>query len=136
MICLGLLRSRERKRDFNGVLPKDAWPDHVVTLDAKSFDEFIKQYPLSVVDFWAPWCAPCRAVSPRIRRLSKMYKGKVAFGKLNTQNHEEIAKKNHIRGIPHLAFYQYGKKILSITGVQSLGVLKDTLDTLLNRLKE
>lgn len=109
------------------------WPDYVVTLDGKTFDEFIKKYPLSLVDFWAPWCAPCKAMAPRLRRLSKIYKGKVAFGKLNTQENQDIAKQYKVMGIPHLVFFRYGKKVASITGVRSIGEVKDTIDRLLKK---
>ncbi|MCD6237674.1 MAG: thioredoxin, partial [Thermoplasmata archaeon] len=68
------------------------WPDYVISLDGKTFDEFIYRYPLSMVDFWAPWCGPCRVMLPRLRKLSKIYKGKVAFGRLNTQENQDIAK--------------------------------------------
>ena len=113
--------------------PVDKWPDHVVVLEKKTFKGFIEKYPLSMVDFWAPWCAPCRAMSPRLRRVSKIYKGKVAFGKLDTQKNQDVAKQYKITGIPHLIFFSYGKKISSITGVKSVGDLKDEIDDLLKR---
>ena len=85
------------------------------------------------VDFWASWCAPCRVIAPRIRRLSKIYKGKVAFGKLDTQKNQDIAKQYKIMGIPHLAFFSYGKKISSMTGVKSVGDIKNVIDDLLKK---
>lgn len=136
MIYLGIFKRKEGKHGFDGkVPPVNEWPDYVVTLDGKNFNEFIQKYPLSIVDFWAPWCAPCRVIAPRIRRLSKIYKGKVAFGRLNTQNNEDIAKQYHIMGIPHLVFFRYGKKVTSITGVRSIGDLKDKIDALLKKLE-
>jgi len=136
MIYLGIFKRKEGKHGFDQKVPSvDEWPDYVVTLEKRNFDDFIQKYPLSIVDFWAPWCAPCRVIAPRIRRLSKIYKGKVAFGRLNTQNNEDIAKQYHIMGIPHLVFFRYGKKVTSITGVRSIGDLKDTVDDLLKRLE-
>ena len=135
MVFLAMFRFRGQRRDSDQKTPSvDEWPDHVVTLEGKKFNGFIKKYPLSLVDFWAPWCAPCRVIAPRIRRLSKIYNGKVAFGRLNTQKNEDIAKQYHIMGIPHLAFFRYGKKVASITGVRSIGDLKDTIDELLKKL--
>ena len=133
---LGIFKRKEGKHGFDEkVPPVNEWPDYVVTLEKRNFDDFIQKYPLSIVDFWAPWCAPCRVIAPRIRRLSKIYKGKVAFGRFNTQNNEDIAKQYHIMGIPHLVFFRYGKKVTSITGVRSIGDLKDTVDDLLKRLE-
>jgi len=116
-------------------LSKSEWPGHVVTLEAGKFNEFIKKYPLSVIDFWAPWCAPCKKMAPRLRRLSTIYKGKVAFGKLNTQIDSDIAKQYKIMGIPHFGFFNHGKKIASMTGVKSVGEIKDTIEDLLKQKK-
>ena len=109
------------------------WLDYVVTLEGNNFNKFIEKYPLSVVDFWAPWCAPCRAMAPRLRRLSKIYKGKVAFGKIDTQKNQGIAKKYKIMGIPHLMFFRFGKKVTSITGVKSVGAIKNVIDEFLQK---
>jgi len=119
--------SKKQKNNLN-----IKWPDYVITLDKKSLKPFIEKYPLSIVDFWAPWCVPCKTMSPRLRRLSKIYKGKVAFGRLNTQENKSISKKYKIMGIPHFIFFSYGKPVASITGVKSVGDIKDTID---NHLK-
>jgi thioredoxin 1 len=135
MVILGIFDfNKKRKISDKQVLSDSQWPDYGVTLDEMNFDNFIQKYPLSIVDFWASWCAPCRAMAPRLRRLSKIYKGKVAFGKLNTQEHQDIAKKYKIMGIPHLVFFSYGKKINSITGLKSIGDIKDTIDGLLKKV--
>ena len=109
------------------------WPDHVVTLEGNNFNEFIENFSLVAVDFWAPWCAPCRVMAPRLRRLSKIYKGKVAFGKLDTQKNQDIAKQYKIMGIPHLIFFRSGKKVTSITGVRSVGYIKKVIEDLLEK---
>ncbi len=134
MIYLGIFKRKRGGRDSDQKIPSvDEWPDHVVTLEGKNFNDFIEKYPLSIVDFWAPWCAPCRTMGPRLRRLSKIYKGKVAFGKLDTQKSHDIAKKYKIMGIPHFGFFSYGKKVTSMTGVKSVGDIKDTIDDLLKK---
>lgn len=107
------------------------WPDHVLTLDGDNFDEFIEKYPLSIVDFWAPWCAPCKIMLPRLRKLSKIYHGKLAFGRLNIVENEHIAKKYCVTSIPNLIFFSYGRKIKSITGVESVGEIKKVIDKML-----
>ena len=134
MVVLGLLNRKKGKcgSDLND-LSTSEWPDYVITLDGKNFSDFIQKYPLSVVDFWAPWCAPCRTMGSRLRRLSKIYKGKLAFGKLDIQANKDIAKKYKIMGIPHLMFFRYGKKVSNVIGVRSVGDLKDIIDDLLKK---
>jgi len=132
-MVLGLFKRKVLRDPDRKVSSVGKWPDYVVTLNGKNFNEFIQKYPLSLVDFWAPWCAPCRTMAPRLRRLSKIYKGKVAFGKLDTQANEDIAKKYKIMGIPHLMFFRYGKKVSTVTGVRSVGDLKDIIDDLLKK---
>jgi len=122
-------KSDHKQKDLSSI----KWPEHLIELDEKDFEEFIEKYPLSIIDFWAPWCAPCKAMAPRLRRLSNIYKGKVAFGKINTQENQKIAKKYKIMGIPHLGFFRYGKKISSITGLRSVGDIKELIDKILKK---
>lgn len=109
------------------------WPEHVITLEGKNFNKFIKKYPFSIVDFWASWCIPCKTMTPRIRRLANIYKGKVAFGKIDTQKNQDISIKYQIISIPHLIFFKYGKKVTSIPGVKSIGYIKKVIE---NHLKD
>ena len=127
---------RLRKSDLNREPPpKEEWPDYVISLDKRSFNMFIEKYPLSLVDFWAPWCSPCKKVSPRVRRLSKLYKGKVAFGKLNISENKDIANQYHIMSIPNLVFFCYGKKVTSLVGVKSIGDIKGKINSILKRFE-
>jgi thioredoxin 1 len=136
MIYLGIFDfNKKRKISDKQALFNGQWPDYVVTLDEKNITEFITKYPLSIVDFWASWCTPCREMAPRLRRLSKIYKGEVAFGKLDIQNNQDIARRYNITGIPHLVLFKNGKKISSVTGVKSIGDLKDIIDALLKKIK-
>ena len=114
---------------------KTDWPGHVKTLNSNKFDRFINKYPLSVVDFWAPWCKPCQVIAPRIRQLSKTYKGRAAFGKLNIDEYKNIAKRYHILGIPNLVFFSYGEKITNITGVRSINDIQKEIDGILLKLE-
>jgi thioredoxin 1 len=123
-------------KNSDKAISKKDYPDHVITLDSKNFNVFIEKYPLSVVDFWASWCAPCKAMAPRLRRLSKIYKGKVAFGKIDTQKNQDIAKNYKIQSIPHLVVFNNGKKALSITGLRSVGNLKKTIEEILNEIDD
>jgi len=132
MIYLGIFSSnKERKISDKQALYDAQWPDYVITLETKNFNNFIQKYPLSVVDFWASWCAPCKVMAPRLRRLSKIYKGKVAFGKIDIQKNQDIARQYKISGIPHLVVFKNGKKTSSLTGVKSVGDIKDAIDVFL-----
>ena len=134
MIFFILFNRRRGVHDFNQKVPSiKEWPDRIVTLEGNNFNKFIEKYPLSMVDFWAPWCAPCRTMAPRLRRLSKIYYGKVAIGKLDTQKNQDIAKQYKIMGIPNLMFFRFGKKITSITGVKSVGAIKNIIDNFLQK---
>ena len=113
------------------------WPTHVVTLNNSDFNEFINKYPLSIIDFWAPWCVPCKTMFPRLRRLERIYSGKIAFGRVNTQIEKNIAKDQNIMGIPHFCIFHYGKKIGNFTGVKSVGDMKNIIDnTIIKYIKK
>ncbi|MGA2368519.1 MAG: thioredoxin [Dehalococcoidia bacterium] len=81
----------------------------VLEVNEKNIDDTIKNNPALVVDCWAPWCGPCRMMSPVIDELASDYKGKIAFGKLNTDDNREIAEKYQIQAIPTLLIFKDGK---------------------------
>jgi len=117
----------KNKAQLESIKP-DEWPTHVVSLNKTNFNDFINKYPLSVIDFWAPWCAPCKTMLPRLRRLERIYYKKVAFGRVNTQIEKNIAQNQNIMGIPHFGIFHYGKKVGSLTGVKSVGDMKNIID--------
>ena len=69
-----------------------------------------------VVDFWAPWCGPCRMVAPIVEEIAKEYEGKLKVFKLNTDDNMDIAVKYNIMSIPTLGFFQDGKMVDRIIG--------------------
>lgn len=84
-----------------------------------------------VVDIWAPWCAPCRALSPRLAQVGESYAGQVEVWKVNSDEEPELARALRIMGIPTLLFYRNGQEVARRTGVQSVEVLQQMFDTLL-----
>jgi len=68
---------------------------------------------------------------PRIRRLSVLYKGKIAFGKIDISKNQEISKKYDILSIPQIIFFKYGSKLTYLTGAKSISKLKDIIENLL-----
>ena len=94
----------------------NGYPEAPVTVTDSSFEEFVKKYPNVVVDCWAPWCGPCRMLTPTIEALSKDLKGKVVFGKLNTDENLGTAGKFRIMSIPTILFFKNGKLVDKTVG--------------------
>ncbi|HRR96807.1 MAG TPA: thioredoxin [Candidatus Ratteibacteria bacterium] len=90
--------------------------EKIIELTNDNFDNFLKEKEFVIVDFWAPWCMPCRMVSPIIENLSKKYEGKVSFGKLNVDQQQDIAVKFGIMSIPTIIIFQNGKEVDRIIG--------------------
>ncbi|MFL6331370.1 MAG: thioredoxin, partial [Nitrososphaeraceae archaeon] len=81
-----------------------------------NFGSEVAKYPIMLVDFWAPWCGPCRMVSPIIEQLAKEYSGKIAFGKVNVDDNQRIAASFGIQSIPTLMLFKDGKAVDIIVG--------------------
>ena len=107
------------------------YPDHVVTMNSYNFEEFIEKYQFVVVDFYSNVCIPCKVIAPRVRKISKDYKGKVAFGKINVNEHQDIAQKFKVSGVPTLIFFRDGKRVGSMVGVKSIKKIKDEIEKIL-----
>ena len=101
-------------------------------LSDASFDtEVVKSEKPVLVDFWAPWCGPCRMLSPLVDELSKEYEGKVKVGKLNTDDNPQVATRYRISAIPTLLFFKSGKVADQLVGVHPKPEIKKRLDALL-----
>src|SRR5208337_4130798 len=108
---------REKKlRELIGQMSTPSIDKPIVVSD-RNFDQTVKNYPLIVVDCWAAWCAPCRAIAPVVEELAKEYSGKVVFGKLNVDDNPETAEKFGIRAIPTLLVMKNGSEVDRIVGV-------------------
>src|SRR6476469_5767924 len=87
-----------------------------ITLTDANFSEAIKKYSLFMVDFWAPWCGPCKVVSPIIEQLATELAGKVGFGKLNVDENPRTSNVFGIQSIPTLVIFKSGKVIDGFVG--------------------
>lgn len=106
---------------------------NVVVLNADNWDtEVVQSEKPVMVDFWAPWCGPCRMLSPTVDRIADQFAGRVKVGKLNTDDAQEIAVRYAISGIPQLLFFQGSDQPRQrLVGVQSESTLVKTLNGML-----
>lgn len=100
----------------------------VITLTDSNFEDEVTEFKGSVlVDFWAAWCAPCRAIAPHIEELAGKYAGKVKVGKLNVDEEPHTAGSLGIRALPTLLLFKDGQVVEQIVGA----VAKDKIDAII-----
>ena len=101
-----------------------------IELTSSNVDATIKE-GISLVDFWAPWCGPCRMIAPVIEELAEEYEGKANICKVNTDEEQEIAARYGIRSIPTLIFFKDGEIVDQVVGAASKQAFTQKLDALI-----
>jgi len=86
---------------------------------------------VTMVDFWAPWCGPCRMIAPVVEELAEDFEGKATIAKVNTDEEQEIAVKFGIRSIPTILFFKNGEVVDQMIGAASKDAFADKLNALL-----
>jgi thioredoxin 1 len=106
-----------------------------VTDDA--FEKVVLQSDIPVVvDFWAPWCGPCKMIEPALNNLAKEHAGKLIVARVNTDDNSKWAQEYDVRGIPTLLFFGKGKILHRQVGAVPEVYLRDMVDGLLNTIEE
>jgi thioredoxin 1 len=104
--------------------------ENVKHLDKTNFETTIAK-GVTLVDFWAPWCGPCRMVGPILDEMSELYAGKATIAKVNVDNEQDLAVKFNVRGIPTVIVFKDGKLVNQAVGVRSKteyeGMIKNNL---------
>jgi thioredoxin 1 len=107
-------------------------PNEPINVTDAAFEKTVLESPIPViVDFWAPWCGPCKMVAPILDKLAKEYEGKVLIAKVNTDDNPEWMMKYGIQGIPTMLFVSGGKVINRQVGALPERMLRDTVTAFL-----
>ena len=105
--------------------------NQIVQLNDKNFSDAVEKDATPIlVDFWAEWCMPCRALAPVIDELATEFQGKVRFAKVNVDECKDVPVKFGIRGIPTLILFNDGKKVNELVGNQP----KEKIRTMLGKV--
>jgi thioredoxin 1 len=98
-------------------------------LTEAAFDQTLASHPEAVVvDFWAEWCGPCKAIAPTLEELATEYAGRVTIAKVNVDEHPGLAARFQVRSIPTLLFFKGGQVIDQVIGAVPKAQIKKRLD--------
>ncbi len=104
-----------------------------MVLTDSTFNTEVSRHPLMVVDFWAPWCGPCRMVGPVIEQLASEYAGRAAFGKLNVDENPQVAGAFGIQSIPTILVFKNGRPVDGLLGAVPKSDIESKLEPYLER---
>src|SRR5690348_21421 len=101
----------------------------VLEISDSNFEEEVRKSPIPVlVDFWAPWCGPCKSIAPLVEELAEEYTGKIKVVKVNTDDNIKTAQEYRISGIPSLLIFKDGEPVEQMVGVHKKSTLTGMID--------
>lgn len=105
--------------------------EHIMEVDDQGFNQVLQSAKPVLVDFWAPWCGPCKALGPVIDALAGEYGDRLVFAKCNIDNNPATPQKYGIRAIPTIMVFKDGQPVETITGMTSRGRLEESVKAVL-----
>ena len=120
-------------RNRNGTMGTTMSSNKIVQVSDADFDQkVVKSQGLTIVDFWAEWCAPCRMIAPVLEELADDYSGKVTIAKLNVYENPRTAARFGIRSIPTLLLFKGGERVDQVIGAVPRSVIQTKIGTYLD----
>jgi thioredoxin 1 len=106
--------------------------ESVIHVGEGTFDaEILKSDQPALVDFWAPWCGPCRAIAPVLDEIADEYKGKIKVAKVNVDENRKLAGNHGVMSIPTMILFKNGKAVDKLIGLVPKDRLKELMDKVL-----
>jgi len=112
-------------------MPNTQDHSNIKTLTNKNFKHQLKS-GVTLVDFWAPWCAPCKMIAPTLNDIAENENEKVRIGKVNVDHQQQLAQKFKVRNIPTLVLFKNGKEVKRFSGVKTKRFLMKEIELLIN----
>jgi thioredoxin 1 len=120
-------------RLFDPIVWRNIVIDEPIHVTDEAFEKVVMNSPIPViVDFWAPWCAPCRMVAPVLDKLAREFSGKLLIAKVNTDENSEWASRFDVQGIPTMLFIANGKVIHRQVGALPEPMLREVVNEFLD----
>ncbi len=128
LIALRKKRAEQLNEELKTIDEKKGWPGEPVIITDDNFRQMVSQYPNLVIDLWAPWCSPCKMLTPIIENLAGKYQGKVVFGKLNIDENSKTAQTFKVMSIPTILFIKNMELVERVTGAVPMRVLEQHIE--------
>ena len=107
----------------------EKWPEEPVKVTDKTFDEFIEDYDLAIVDCWAEWCGPCKMMDPVLEEIAEEMQNDIAVGKLNVDENKAKTSEYGISSIPTMLVFKNGENVDRLVGAMPKEALKQKLNS-------